>query len=184
MGHIEDLRIDDNVNNFRRGNNFGVELDLYDSNRNIYDTDKTIFERDNLKELNSEFNKHGIYIDIPIIGGMGGGETGQIVVKTLELLIVNIGPFLGGLFVNFSYDMLKSCFSKVLKKARPQPKDHLVHIEHAEKVIIFLYNPDRESNDEELDRSLRALLGDVKLEEDQTKMNMRVNEQLSKYDKG
>lgn len=184
MGYLEALRIEDIHNNFRRGNNFGVELDLYDSNQNVHGTDGTIFKREYLKELNTEFNEYGIYIDIPIIGGMGGGESGQIVVQALEFLIVNIGPFLGGLFVNFSYDTLKACISKIIKKARPQSQDHLIHIEHADKVVVYLYNPDRESNDEELNRSLRALLGDVKLAEDTTDIDMKVHERLSKYAKG
>jgi len=184
MGQLDEFRINDFKHNFSRGSNAGVEIELFDSNSNRFGTENSIFGRDYLVDLNDEYNASGIYIDIPIIGGMGGGETGQIVTQALELLMVIIGPFLGGLFVNFSYDVLKTCILNIIKKARPQHQDHLIHIEHADKVIVYLYNPDRESNDEELDRSLRALLADVKLAEDTTDIDSRLQERLSKFAKG
>jgi hypothetical protein len=102
-------------------------------------------------------------------------------VPLVQFLMISIGPFLGGLFVNFTYDYLKSCVLKILKKAKPEPGDHLIHIVHIEKLVVHLYNPERDV-EAELDRSLKALLSNVKLAEDLS--DLEVREQDIRYKKG
>lgn len=181
MGGYDNNQMDDAYLNFQRGTKPGVEIEIFDSHMNRFGTEETIFERNYLIELNAEFNSKDIFIDIPAIGGMGGGETGQTIVPLVQFLMISIGPFLGGLFVNFTYDYLKSCILKILKKAKPEPGDHLIHIVHIEKLVVHLYNPERDV-EAELDRSLKALLSNVKLAEDIS--DLEVREQEIRYKKG
>ncbi len=141
-----------------------------------------------LTSINSEFNEYAIYVDyydISKIGGIGGPEANliELINSIEEPLKIILGQVILGIFSNFAYDKLRDAIFKVLKRAKPEVGNHRVEIQHHNKIVVFIFNIEK-TTEEDLDLQLRTLLSDINLKEEIEYDPELVSKIFEKFSKG
>lgn len=134
----------------------------------IIDLDINLTNKD-LQELNAGINQSRIFVYSEPVGkgGLGDAFTSPELVETITIII---GDILINLFASFAYDGLKTAIKRSINKIREKkgnPKAIGYEIRHKNTSFIIIAR-DGMIDEELLDLSLRALLGDVMLREEQT----------------
>ena len=134
----------------------------------IIDLDINLTNKD-LQELNEGINQSGLFVYAEPVGkgGLGDVLTSPDLIETITIII---GEILINLFASFAYDGLRTAIKKSVNKIREKkgnPKALGYEIRHKNTSFIIIAR-DGMIDEELLDLSLRALLGDVMLREERT----------------